>query len=148
MGADRARRALNHKRGKTTLEEHYEQGSFDLPVMEIALGVNIQRARRQMADISSPALTRFADQSALPARIEETCEELRQIDEEYLRAVRENDRPKIKIAGSRIRRFARDLASKEGEKALKEALPIHEVYASKKLHDFGNSMRIVREKYG
>ncbi|KAL2075184.1 hypothetical protein VTL71DRAFT_126 [Oculimacula yallundae] len=149
VGADRARRALNHKRGTTTLGEHYEQGNFDLPVMAIALGSNVERAQKEMSDISSPALTHFADQSGLPARVEELCEELKLTDDQYIAAVESNNRLGKKAAMERIKRAAKEMAYKQGSKAAADALTIHEVYARKRdLYDIANFMRMVRQKHG
>jgi hypothetical protein len=46
VGPDRAHHALNYAMNSTTLEKYYEQGNFDLPVMEIAKGGNVESAQR------------------------------------------------------------------------------------------------------
>ncbi|KAH7355307.1 hypothetical protein BKA65DRAFT_237480 [Rhexocercosporidium sp. MPI-PUGE-AT-0058] len=143
VGPDTARRGLNHAPGGTTLEEHYEQGNFDLAVMAIALGGDVVAAQRAMMDMSSPTLTRLADQSNIPARIDETCEVLRKIDKNLIKATKEGDRFARNTANQRIHRHAYVVAYKE-EKIAADNLTVQEVYTRRaQLRDSTRFMRIV-----
>jgi len=149
VGPDRIRHGLNHSAKSRTLEYHYEQGNFDLPVFEIAMGdVNLEAAQQEMTDNASPALTRFADQSRLEERIEGLSTELANSDIALQDAVARNDRDGTNIAKARIKCHVEKQAYEEGRRAAEDALTVHEVYNRKReLHDMGKIMRMVREHF-
>jgi hypothetical protein len=86
----------------TTLEKYYEQGNFDLPVIETATGGNVESAQRRMAVDASPALYRLvADQSKLDDRVSELFQEQETSDEALLDATERKDRDGKNIALAR-----------------------------------------------
>jgi hypothetical protein len=149
VGQDRNRHGLNPSAKSRTLEYHYEQGNFDLPAFEIAMGDgNLEAAQQEMADNASPALTRFADQSRLEERIEELSTEMANSDIALQDAITRNDRDGTNIAKARIKPHTEKQAYEEGRRAVEDALTVHEVYSRKReLHDIGRYMRMVREHF-
>ncbi|KAL2070064.1 hypothetical protein VTL71DRAFT_14744 [Oculimacula yallundae] len=133
QGTETAQKFMTHAAGSETFNKYYDQRAFDLPVFEIAMRADINIARAEMDENSSPVLTRAIDLTRLKgAFLDQAVWRLEAEDLELQAAIDDGMLEKVRSIKRRIKRTAYNQLYDEEIKRAGESMTVDEFEARKK----------------
>lgn len=127
MGTDIAKQFMTHAPDTETFTKYYEQGTFDLPVFEIAMRADTNLAAAEMDENATAVLTRMIDTTRVKGVfLENAVRKLQRESTELKEAENAGSLEKVRAIKRRIKRAATNSLYNQELKLAAENMTVQE----------------------